>query len=140
MVRGRMSPVAIAKSSFLKNRLIIRSKRFAQHFHAHEPASRQRMRLADEETAKCEEWWMDSDFQARFPYVILGRDWKDHHRLPRLFAKVRKAEHSSTLSPATFLHEASHSDNHDVNDDDDVSESGPSEPGRMRRCLRTRGC
>ncbi len=127
IVRGKLAPVAIVKTSMIEGLLICRSQRFAQHFHAYEPSARRRARGGDgpDEGA---EWWLDKDLQARFPYAVLGKDWIEHYCLPARVHKPQKARHSPTLSTATF--------EYDSNVDHD--EDGGGGACAKRRCVRTR--
>ena len=127
IVRGKLAPVAIVKTSCIKGLLVCRSKRFAHHFHAYEPSARKRARETNG-LHKGAEWWLDKNLQARFPYVILGKDWIEHHCLPARVNKLRKARNSSTLSMATF--------EYDSNPHHDDGEGG--ESCAKRHCARTR--
>ena len=81
---------------------------------------------------------MDPKFQERFPYVILGRDWDQHHQLPERLHKIRKREHTSTLTAATFR-PAGDAD-HDASEDGDVAGAGAAAGGVTTRAhTRARG-
>ena len=131
VVRGRMKPLAIAKSKSLTRKLITRPSRFADNFYAHEPSARARLRVAAGPSAKVSEWWMDPKFQKSFPYVILGRDWEQHHQLPERVHKIRKCEHTSTLTTATFRPVGDA--DHDASEEGDVAGAGAAAGGVATR-------